>query len=371
MVIERDRISDSFGKGKEDFTMKTYFVIFFIISILLVVVHVFKPVFRRFISFLVFFLLAIVLANVCLNVLASYVQVERESPMDKIVRGINEKYSSEVDIRKVLVVGSSYTSRGVDGAFLEKKLRENIGEVTIFQLSYPGINAYEQDYFIDRLFASGLRFDTLVIELGSEGVVNLDQENQYKSNVIRYHDWARFNLLLRTALFDGDNVGILKRSELVMSHIRQFMAMLFNLGFINQLQPVNEVESILGYQPEAYIGFKRGAEDPKKQDFSGVLKDYPTTSQFRVSQVEKLKRFGVNQVIFFQPPFGFLGKRRFTTELCTLMGGDCILSDEVIGELDLNEYWTDDNHLSKAGAELYSHWLAFELEKHLRTNNAF
>ncbi len=78
---------------------------------------------------------------------SNYLDLERRSSMLHVLRGlIGQNTGNPV----ILLAGSSYTARGVDGKIIQDVLQESGYNYAVHQLSYPGAYAFEQDYYIEK-----------------------------------------------------------------------------------------------------------------------------------------------------------------------------------------------------------------------------
>jgi len=355
--------------------MITNIAVFFAITILVAPVLLVKT--RHLYSYPLFIFFVIggfAFAQITLDSFNQETGFSRESQMERVLQGLVREEPSE---NRMLLIGSSYSSRGIDGKMLERLLKESGSDIHVHQLSYPGVFAYEADFYLDQyLRAVSSPPEYILIEIGTEHSIGIKEENKFAGNIIRYHDNKRAYWMIRQALNSSEKIEFIDRCRLIWNIASHFLANVLNIGLIQHLGPSKDAIPLSGYQPEVMTD-----ADISLDELSAGLRSFSTDTpqkhpypeseiEFRKMQAEDLFRAGVEHVLFFQPPFAGKDRRERVGRLCMEIGSDCLWPDAYLYSRLKPEYWTDMGHLNLRGSKDITHWLAGKLLVRKETNNA-
>lgn len=358
--------------------MKTEFVIFLLMTMQLVMVLLVRssPNFS-YVKFGLITISSFFAAQLLLSGLTNAFDLDRASSMEGVVQGLLKTGKQEPSL---LIVGSSYTSRALDGERFEKMLANEGIDNDVLQLSYPGSFAHENDYFMDEYFD---KIDSppksALVEIGTEKISEYKPENRMGSALIRFHDTARISWMLRLIWFDPSETDIIQRLSLSRDVLEHYVAHLFHLGLLLQIEPSQEVSPRSGFYPDDRIS----SEFDLAHADSVILKikkisttnppasmDFSVKSRYRFAQKERLHVRGVSTVIFYQTPMLDTKRLDDVSRLCAELGDDCIAVDvDLWNRLD-RTMWTDMGHLNTKGGEVFGQWLANRAASRMEASHA-
>jgi len=305
-------------------------------------------------NFLIIVVVSFILSQFILTHFFDDLNYRRGSSFLHVLRGLK---LSDNKAPSLLLLGSSYTARNIDGKALEKKLLALGEEFNVHQMSYPGSFAYEQDFFLDQYLTEFPTPEIVVIEIGTEHSLLVKPENFLKHQTIAYHDSVRVRILLNS-IFQKSSKYIIDNVSSVFVHA---LAHDVNLGLFHSFEPRYAGPVKNGYLPEKPTE-QSPDQDQVKQGLFSLIKstqadDYRV--KFRKQQAQKLLNNGVNKVVFWQPPSADIEQRARTMSLCASLMPHCIKFDDP--ELLNGAFWTDMNHLNEKGAGILTNWLANRL----------
>jgi len=357
-----------FGDGNEK-AMKTTAALLVLMAIIAVFVATVRtPRLSNRRQFFGFALIAFVTAQIALAVLANQVGLQGPSSLAGVFAGA----LAPKDARPVLaILGSSYSSRGLDGDLLERLLAQRGLDLRVAQLTYPGAYAYEQDYLFERYLRSGATVPAVVlVELGSEGGVSERPENRFKPATLSYRDAERTAAMLRQIWRGPASSGSDPRLTASLDVILHCLGHYSHLGFLHS--------AVLG-QPRPLTGFLPEQSDDHAPTPETIVQQLeqsaepvldPAVSVFRAAQASAWRRRGVRDIIFFQPPLASVERRAGVGGNCRALAPDCIAIDAALTAALAGSYWTDLGHLNRAGAQRWTYRLAETLAADARIRNA-
>jgi len=359
--------------------MKSQLIIYSFSAFILFILFIFNKRddenFRKIRLFLfvltVFFTL--VITQTIFGSLLSVNKLYRRAEMERIVNSLLNGHQTSK--KKILIVGSSYTSRGISGKLLEQKLITNGMNYKIHQLSFPGANSFEQDYYIDQYFQKiQTKPEIVLIEIGTfENSVIIQKDNYFSPNVINYHDFKRTKYIIKT-LFQTNKATLCsyQKVEHSLVAVKHFLFNFFHIGIVENLEPQHMVDFYYGFQPENYI-FKdinliiSGLETIINKNIIQLENDTQKNVEaiFRSYQVSRISTYGVNDIIFFSTPSADIKKVKSINQFMDIVKSNDI---DIIDGNDIHilqqlsgDYWTDFNHLNQNGALIFTNWLAEQL----------
>lgn len=291
-----------------------------------------------------------------LNGILSYLAIERDTEFLRISRQLGRLDASRPTI---VLLGSSYTARNLDGKRLESIVNLSQGPVQVLQLSRPGGYAFEQDFYLEKLLENLYPF-LLLVEIGTEQSITVGSDNHLKQDSIAYHDLTRF-----LDMFRMSTERYTFTIEFVKSAVPHFLARIVNLGLAHAAHRMEEIPVRPGYQPEP----KLPSALPLEQILTGLRTESALSApETRIvtylgNKIRRWNAKGVKQVIFWQPPHADPVKRSYTTSLCRSLGEQCLPFNDLT-VLD-GDYWNDHGHLTKYGAVRFTNWFGQQLVRRL------
>lgn len=309
--------------------------------------------------------LAFILCQFGFSGLTSRLGIERQSQMDGVLDGILAERARSPTL---LLVGSSLTSRGLDGAALEARLKTFGLGIGVKQLTYPGVFAFEQDVALDTYLRTAAEKPSRVfIELGTELDAAVNSEDRLAPGYILQADPPRAWWGLRI-LLDRTDVPLAERTDAAADRARAMLANITSTGFLRQMSHGSRLEPKAGYVPME--GRTKDVTDQQIRDglaapINGAI-DTDRARAFRLWQHEKLMRQGVKEVHFFVTPIADPVRRSRNVGLCASLGTLCFHADDpVLLQALPPAYWRDMAHLNVEGAALYTAWFAERLRNAL------
>jgi len=271
----------------------------------------------------------------------------------------------------VAILGSSYSSRGLDGKLLERLLTRQGMTVRVAQLSYPGAYAYEQDYLFERHLRSGATPPAVVLlELGSEMHIAQRPEERYQPAVLAYRDLDRTAAMLWRVWVNTEGAAAGARMATALDLVLHGLSHYAHLGFLHSAV-FGQPRVLDGFLPEqAVAGAPTPAAIAEQFNQSHDPGFDRAASDFRAGQATAWRRLGVRDVIFFQPPMADPRRRAEVNGLCGALAPYCIAADTRLLSALNGPYWTDLGHLNSEGAERWTHWLAEALAADARIRHA-
>lgn len=293
-------------------------------------------------------------AQLVLSVAASQARIAPPSELARVVAGAA---ADPADARpELVIIGSSYSSRGLDGRLLERLLAEHGLDLRILQFTYPGAYAYEQDFQLNAALRATARPPAAVlVELGSEHAVIETPENRFKPQVIGYRDAERSAWMLRQ-VWQGSHLST--RLNETLEIVLHSLAHYTHLGFLRSAV-VGAPLPVSGFQPEESSPTSP-SETSIRQALAKTLPAVanPAATAFRRHQSSTWNRQGVNTVLFYQPPMASAERRAVVAGICQDLAPDCLPANPALLAALNGGYWTDLGHLNSAGAERWTRAMA-------------
>ena len=285
------------------------------------------------------------------------------------------------ELRHVIIIqGASYTARGVDGALLERLLRQSGIAVHVVQLSFGGTNHFEQFqmlkwflyYLSDQGRARLRQLNVVRLQEVSPGY-DLDPLAQFRKNRESTRTYA---------YMDIGNIVAAYRS--IYAHWKlgpQFVeygtllapfpfARLFNVGAANTYERARKKRPIPGFAAVAgtQAGFAFGgmtAPSPIENGNSGLdgIPQWLRTVQWpRFAGLFDGREIPVIHYFVPQVPGS---AARYAIGFCREIPATCLdaWDLELRKALDHERYWWNLTHLRGPGAEIYTAWLAERLAR--------
>ena len=315
--------------------------------------------------------LGVVAGIVAINTTTSMLGMSRDSNIRPVVKNVLE--NADASKMQLLLVGSSYTALGVDGATIQAEMKRKGYGLQVLNLAKVGNFMVSQDYTIDYYLSRAKKVPEIIfIELGPE-IYNDpgDMGPSYLNTGTAIADHAPSQVWWRArsiAAFGATPLERITKYGNLASHV---LFHVFDFGLSGQLVAEKNIPSAPGFEPEdvPHTPLLKSELQPIEQAaaplVSGALApNEQFLIEFRKMQIQELKARGVKVVGFYQPVMTPLGMRIYALQICReLPDVPCIIGDapEIRKQLDNTALWFDGVHLLRPGAELYSKWFADRL----------
>ncbi|MBA2544146.1 MAG: hypothetical protein H0V17_31165 [Deltaproteobacteria bacterium] len=325
---------------------------------------------------------SIALAGVCLHrfvtTLDANPSIERKGTFDPLIAELARTYQRERPT--LLVIGSSRSTLGLDGAALEQQLDARLRrDVQVLQFSSPGQYALEQLYttrkLLDRLRPERL---TVLVELGTEIDLGVPDALTSTRRGIEFFDARVFMVNLRmwrsARAGNADHPAYTYRLLLrALAHTAQRH---LGVGLLFDIGPPAPPGSEKGFAPNKAVPPASVIQDVR----DALAKSATTISQpsdqdelvamVRTELAEDLADLVPERVelLFFFPPTAGPHMRAAAPRACAAVAklGACLyMSDEEVRTHLPVDRWMDVGHLSPSGAASFTDWLAARLAEKL------
>lgn len=300
----------------------------------------------------------------------------------------------------VLVIqGSSAVSACVKGRVLERLLRDRKLPVRVFLLSVPGSNHFERlellrEWLAELPPAQAAAFRAAHVVLLSEILYVYDLnplsgflENAFGDRSIAYTTPANVVAMLETAWQTSRAKDFEDRAPASLMPViaEHYLFNVFRVGTISTVETATASYSNHGAAP-APRPSKNAASPPKPPsrpegfDYASAVRDFraqmaegkgaKALRDFPWQSIHEQERFRIASG--YVDAFGYLATphivtipRKYEQRILGEFGGGAIRfdggDDAVLALLDKAEYWRDQVHLTPAGAEIFTRWLADEI----------
>lgn len=349
-------------------------------SVLLVAVSLVRPGLR---AKLWVFVAAMVLAPLLLTQAASAV-LERpggifpESLNEQLLRSVTPVLASVADDpgRVVIVIeGASWSSRGIDGARLEMRLREQGIDADVVQVTLPAANHFERDYLLrtlsqslesdqlDRLSDTKLMLLREISQDYLENPIAQVERNLYTDRVYAYAAPGRAWRMSRAARAAN------QLEPTLALQIGQHAA--FNwlrIGEVSRLETPYADATRAGYWP-----LDTTEDDMHTRGISDILEFLDTTpvpSFDPPAAIDVLERVGddgyglpIDATVFYEMPNLSVRRSEYARWFASQSSSPTLAIEdtELYRRLDDVDLWYDTGHLRREGAEIFTDWLALQL----------
>jgi hypothetical protein len=276
----------------------------------------------------------------------------------------------------VLLIGSSFSEKGIDPDVLAEALGSSGGAFTVQRLAVGGAPHLERLHYLKEYLARAKRKPQFVL---FEIAGGYDSGPLYQVHQMRFSDRM-------VAMMDGssawwalrwvagaDGLTLFQRFTLASEILGQLALHVSHIGFLWNSAPVRETVTIYdsGGPPPARFSDDDATELLEQAAAARDLKpDWPTDvptrwmSAFLAEEIAILRRHGVERFAFYSVPSmqgaNVAYARRFcavTTNFACIIGEDPIL----LAELRHGADWYDFDHLQGAAREVFTRWLGERL----------
>lgn len=343
----------------------------------LLLVLPFRPAMGASVRMVIGFAAGIVIALGAFAGAGALFGASRDSNIRPVVKGVLQQATGTDP--QLLLVGSSYSTLGLDTATIERRLASHGIRVRVLSLSKPGNFTLSQNYTIDYYLARAPRVpDYVFIELGPEYYSDpaaVGPSYITTGTAISDHRPDQFWWRLKgIAAYDESAPAPAAVADLwqLAAHT---LYHIFDFGLSGQLIADRDLSAISGFDPQETAHTPLTASDVAPIDASaaplagGSQPAHLTyLRDFRAAQIEALKGRGVQVVGYYQPAAIPPGFRVYGIVECReLAATPCITADApaLRRELDMPTLWFDPVHLVRNGAERYSVWFADQIAPYL------
>ena len=329
---------------------------------------------RRVVAFAWFFS-AFLISTFAIRVVSEHVGVTRPTDYDQFVAHAALQAQREPDVPLVLFVGASFTRNAIDDQELTRKLRAAGYPHRVINLSLQGASLQERDAHLWEFMQATRRApDVVFLEVADE----FDRDPAYVFNVAKFSDRAieQFDpdstFWSLKGLAQGQCEGLkacLTSAVLLKTHAIMNWS---NLGLLATGKGRDDIRPVPAFDPQdkPRDSFQLDAH-PIQRSLSKPTDIAPGVGPawarlFRLDQRRKLEQAGVRRVAYYYPPVIPVGEREYVARLCAgeLSDYPCIAPvDRKLLQALEGQVWLDEKHLLRDGAEVYTAWLADQIDR--------
>jgi len=320
------------------------------------------------------FFAAFLVTTFTVRVMSDRADMTRPTEYDQFVSHAARQVLAEPDAPLLLFVGASYSRNAIDDVEMTRKLRAAGYPHRVINLSLQGASLQERDAHLWAFMrATGIAPDAVFLEVSDE----FDRDPAYVFSVAKFSDRAikqfdpdAFYWSMK-GLVQGQCSGTaacMKSWGLLNVHALMNWT---NLGLLATGQTLENISPMPAFDPK---------DDPREtfvlddteidRSLRSVPQIVPETGPswarlFRIDQRERLLAAGVRRVAYYYPPVIPPDARQYVARLCAgeLSEFPCIapIDRQLLASLS-GAVWYDDRHLLRDGAEVYTSWLAGQIE---------
>jgi len=325
---------------------------------------------------------ALALAGVCLHLVVSTLganpNFEKTGTFDSLIAELERKYQRERPA--LLIIGSSRSTLGLDGAALEQQLDTRLRrDVQVLQFSSPGQYALEQLYttrkLLERLHPENL---TVLVELGTEIDLGVPDALISTRRGIEFFDAGVFltNLRMWRTARSGNADHPAYTYRLLLRALAHTAEHYLGVGLLFDLGPPASPGTENGFAPNATLPPASVIQDIRDALAMSATSISPPSDRdelvaiVRTELAEDLAELvpGRVELLFFFPPTAGPDMRATAPRACAAVAklGPCFyMSDEEVRAHLPVDRWMDVGHLSPSGAASFTGWLAARLAQKL------
>ena len=328
----------------------------------------------RLMSGALWFGAAFIVTTFTVRVVSEDHNVTRPTQYDQFVTYALEQVASEPDAPFVVFLGASFSRNAIDDEALTQQLRAVGYPHRVINLSLEGASLQERDAHLWQFMRlTGRAPDVVFLEVAEE----YDVDPTYVFRVAKFSDRAieQFDpdavYWSMKGLSQGNCEGMaacVKAWGLLKVHALMNFT---NLGLLATGEAEPEILPDPAFDPQ---DVPRPQFTLEEQEIATALAE-PLDVQpgygpawarlFRMDQRNRLERAGVDRVAYYYPPVLSRADREYVARLCAgeLADFACIAPSDraMLGNLS-GELWFDEKHLLSDGAEIYTTWLAGQME---------
>lgn len=324
---------------------------------------------------LIWFSSAFILTVFTIRVFSEHAGITRPTTYDQFVTHAALQAREEPETPLVLFVGASFSRNAVDDEALTRDLRAAGYPHRVINLSLEGASLQERDAAIwDFMRTSRIAPDVVFLEVADE----YDRDPAYVFTVAKFSDRAieQFDpdavYWSMKGLSQGQCDGLATCGKnWALLQIHAFMNWT-NLGLLATGTPLKEIAPSPAFDPQdkPRESFSLGTQEIASA-LSAPAEIEPEAGPswarlFRMDQRRRLEMAGVRRVAYYYPPVLSGESRQYVARLCAgeLSDYPCIAPvDQRLLQQLAGDVWLDERHLLRDGAEVYTDWLAVQIER--------
>lgn len=320
------------------------------------------------------FLAAFFVTTFAVRVATETAVITRPTDYDKFVNYAADQVANEPHVPLVVFVGASFSRNALDDEELTRRLRAKGYPHRVINLSLEGASLQERDAYLWQFMRqTGRAPDVVFLEVADEfdrDPVYAFENSKFSDRAIEQFEpgavfWSVKGLMQGQCEGMG---GCVKSWVLLKLHAAMNWS---NLGILATGRSAPDIESHASFDPQdtARSSFTLDV-DQIRADLSAsgeiVPEKGPSWARlFRLSQRERLQTAGVRRIAYYYPPVLEAADRQYVADLCAgeLSDFPCIapIDRALLSELG-GQVWLDDKHLLREGAEVYTSWLAGQID---------
>ncbi len=321
------------------------------------------------------FLTAFVATTITVRTMAINLGVTRPSEYDAFVVDAVNTVKAHPDEPLAVFVGASFSRNGLDDEKLTADLRAKGYPHRVINLSLQGASLQERDAHLRAfMHLTGRAPDVVFLEVARE----FDRDPTYVFQVAKFSDRAIEQMSpdavywsmkgLAQGQCDG-KAACLKSLGLLNLHAAMNLS---NIGLLSTGEAVSDIKALSSFDPQDTPRKTFTLELPEIEAHlikqTGITpSDGPAWARlFRKNQRDRLLSQGVRRVAYYYPPVLPEGDREYVAGLCAgeLSDFPCIapVDTKLLAQLN-GQVWFDEKHLLRDGAEVYTDWLADQIDR--------
>lgn len=321
------------------------------------------------------FAIAFIAVTVFIRFAADQAHITRPTDYDGVVSHAVTQVRSDPDAPLVVFVGASYSRNALDDIALTKALRARGYPHRAVNLSLEGASLQERQAHIESFIRlAGRAPDVVFLELAHE----YDDDPVYVFRVAKFSDRAIEQFSPDAAFWSAKGLAqgqchgkasCAKAWLLLQAHTVMNSA---NLGLLATGRAASDIAGRASYDPQdaprEVFNLTTGEITAQLADADATAPDAaPSWARlFRQYQRDDLAAAGARRVAYYYPPVLSGTERNYVANICRTELSDfpCIAPvDKKLLKRLSGEIWFDERHLQRKGADIYTSWLADQIDQ--------
>ncbi|MFC6198604.1 hypothetical protein [Ponticaulis profundi] len=321
------------------------------------------------------FFAALLITGFAIRIGAESQKITRPTEYDSFVVHAADLVREDPDAPLVVFLGASFTRNALDDEELTRRLRAKGYPHRVINLSLQGASLQERDQSLwDFMRLTQRAPDVAFLEVADE----FDRDPAYVFNVAKFSDRAIKQVTPNAAywsvkgLSQGQCDGMascVKAWAFLGIHAVMNWS---NIGLLATGESIPDIEAVPAFDPQdtprdtftlSVDEIRAALEVPAEVTPSNG----PSWARlFRMDQRDRLMQAGVRRVAYYYPPVISPDEREYVADLCAgeLSAFPCIapVDRTLLAQLE-RPVWFDDKHLLRDGADVYTDWLAGQIDQ--------
>lgn len=341
----------------------------------LVLARLFRaPAKSRFFPGLLWFTASLLVCTFAIRIATQSAHITRPTDYDRFVAYAAQQVREEPDTPFAVFVGASYSRNGIDDEALTQRLRAEGYPHRVINLSLEGASLQERDAHLWQFMRmTGMAPDAVFLEVSDlydHNPAYVFEVGKFSDRAIEQFDpnstyWTLKGLAQGQCHGTADCVKdwVLMKAHILLNFV--------NIGILSTGETVDEISPLPAFDPQDQ---RRDTFTWQSEEISAALteplviepEEGPAWARlFRHDQRRRLQEAGVRQIAYYYPPVLEPLDRAYVADLCAgeLSEFPCIapVDEMLLSQLE-GDVWFDHEHLLREGAELYTTWLAAEIQ---------